>query len=161
MVATGLSSLGGVDSTVSAQAPNPCALLTTDEIQGLAPNVTVGEGVPASTPSFDYATCRYTWGVGTRRVSLGVVVHDAARAFPGVAPDQVRQRILASVKEGTTEAVVSDVGDAAVFKSDSPYYATAIAVLKGRVLELHLEGLSARDSKDQAIALLKSAASRL
>ena len=36
MVATGVSSPGGVDGTVSAQAPNPCALLTTDEIQPLA-----------------------------------------------------------------------------------------------------------------------------
>ena len=161
VVATGVFGSGGVDSTVSAQALNPCALLTTDEIEPLAANESVGEGVSSSIPSFNYATCRYTWGVGTGRFKLGVIVHDAARAFPGVAPDQVRQRILASVKEGTTEAVVSDVGDAAVFKSDSPYYATATAFLKGRILEVHLDGSIAREQKDQAIALLKSAASRL
>jgi hypothetical protein len=48
-----------------------------------------------------------------------------------------------------------------VFRSDSPYYATATAFLKGRILEVHLDGSIAREQKDQAIALLKSAASRL
>ena len=48
-----------------------------------------------------------------------------------------------------------------MFKFDSPYYATATAFLKGRILEVHLDGLDARDEQDQAIALLKSAASRL
>ena len=34
--------------------------------------------------------------------------------------------------------VISDVGEAAVFRSDSPLYATATAFLKGRILVLHL-----------------------
>jgi len=33
--------------------------------------------------------------------------------------------------------------------------------VKGRVLQMHLDGLDARDKKDQLIALLKLAASRL
>ena len=78
-----------------------------------------------------------------------------------MTPDQIKQRLLQSVKPGTTEEVISDVGEAAVFKSDSPYYATATAFLKGRILEVHLDGSVAREQKDQAIALLKSAASRL
>ena len=160
-VATGVSGSGGVDSTVSAQALNPCALLTTDEIEPLAANESVGEGVSSSIPSFNYATCRYTWGVGTGRFKLGVIVHDASRTFPGMTPDQIKQRLLQSVKPGTTEEVISDIGEAAVFKSDSPYYATATAFLKGRILEVHLDGSVAREQKDQAIALLKSAASRL
>jgi hypothetical protein len=161
VVATGVSGVGGVDSTVSAQALNPCALLTTDEIEPLAANESVGEGVSSSIPSFNYATCRYAWGVGTGRFKLGVIVHDASRTFPGVTPDQIKQRLLQSVKPGTTEEVISDIGEAAVFKSDSPYYATATAFLKGRILEVHLDGSVAREQKDQAIALLKSAASRL
>jgi hypothetical protein len=44
---------------------------------------------------------------------------------------------------------------------DSPLYATATAFLKGRFLRVHLDGLVAREKKDQAIELLKSAASRL
>ena len=78
-----------------------------------------------------------------------------------MSPDQIKPRLLESVKPGTAEAVISDVGEAAVFKFDSPYYATATALLKGRILEVHLDGLVAREAKDQAIALLKSAAARL
>jgi len=161
LVATGVSGFGGVEGTVSAQAPNPCALLTTDEIEPLAANTSVGEGVPSSLPSVNYATCRYAWGVGTGRFKLAVIVHDASLTFPGMTPDQIKQRLLQSVKPGTTEAVISDVGEAAVFKTDSPYYATATAFLKGRILEVHFDGSVAREQKDQAIALLKSAASRL
>ena len=161
MVVTGVSGFGGVDGTVSAQAPNTCALLMTDEIQPLAGNASVGEGVASSLPSFNYSTCRYAWGDGTDRFKLSVIVHDAARAFPGMTPDQIKQRLVQSVTPDTTEAVISDVGEAAVFKSDSPYYATASAFLKGRILEVRLDGSIAREQKDQAIALLKSAASRL
>ena len=78
-----------------------------------------------------------------------------------MSPDQIKQQLLGSVKPGTAEEVISDVGEAAVFKSDSPYYASATAFLKGRLLEVHLDGVVAREEKDQAIALLKSAASRL
>jgi len=70
MVATGVSGPGGVDGTVSAQTPNPCALLTTDEIQPLAGNASVGDGVSSSLQSFSYVTCRYTCGVGTGRFKL-------------------------------------------------------------------------------------------
>ena len=83
------------------------------------------------------------------------------RMFPGMSPDQIKQQLLESVKPGTADAVISDVGEAAVFKSDSPLYATATAFLKGRILQVHLDGVDAREKKDQAIALLKSAASRL
>jgi hypothetical protein len=161
MVATGVSSPGGVDGTVSAQALNPCALLTSDEVESLAGNASVGDGVASSLQSFSYVNCRYMWGVGNGRFKLDVIVYDAAGRFPGMSPDQIKQRLLESVKPGTTEAVISDVGEAAVFKSDSPYYATATAFLKGRILAVHLDGLVAREEKDQAIALLKSAASRL
>jgi hypothetical protein len=161
MVATGVFSPGGVDGTVSAQALNPCELLTTDEIQPLAVNTSVGDGVSSSLQSFSYVTCRYTWGIGTGRFKLDVIVYDASLRFPGMSPDQIKQRLLESVKPGTAEAAISDIGEAAVFKSDSPYYATAIAFLKGRILEVHLDGLVAREEKDQAIGLLKSAASRL
>jgi hypothetical protein len=160
-VLTGVSSPGVFDGTVSAQALNPCALLTTDEIQPLAANASVGDGISSSLQSFNYVTCRYTWGVGTSRFKLAVIVYDASGRFPGMSPDQIKQRLLESVKPGTAEAVISDVGEAAVFKSDSPYYATATAFLKGRILEVHLDGLIAREEKDQAIELLKSAAARL
>ena len=147
--------------TVSAQTPNPCALLTNDEIQPLAGNASVGDGVSSSLQSFNYVNCRYTWGGGTRRFTLEVIVYDATRQFPAMNPDQIKQQLLASVRPGTAESVISDVGEAAVFRSDSPLYATATAFLKGRILGVHVDGLAAREKKDQAIALLKSAVSRL
>ncbi len=161
MVTTGVLSPSGVDGTVSAQALNPCALLTSDDIQPLAANANVADGVSSSLPAFGSVTCRYAWGVGTNRFQLAVIVNEASRMFPGMNPDQVRQRLLESVKAGTTDAVISDIGEAAVFKSDSPYYATATALLKGHVLEVHFDGLVAREKKGQAIELLKAAASRL
>ncbi len=161
MVATGVSSPGGVDGTVSAQEANPCALLTTDEVQSLAPSASIGEGVSSSIPSSSYATCRYAWGAGTRRFKFGVVVNDVSRRFPGMTPDQIKQQLLASVKPETVEEVISDVGEAAVFRADSPYYTTATAFVKGRIIEVQLDGLAALEQKGQAIALLKSAVSRL
>jgi hypothetical protein len=161
MVAIGVSSPGLINGTVSAQAPNTCALLTNDEVQALAANTSVGDGVPSSMPAATYGTCRYAWGTGTGRFRLGVTVNDGSRMFPGMTPDQIKQVLLKSVKPETTDAVVSDIGETAVFKSDSAYYATATAFLKGRILVVTLDGLDAREKKDQAIALLKSAASRL
>jgi hypothetical protein len=156
MVATGVFSPG---RTVSAQAPNPCALLTTDDVQSFAANA--GEGVPSTIASVNYGSCRYAWGAGTDRFKLNVIVQDASRTFPGMTPDQIKQALLKSVKPETTDAVISDIGEAAVFKSDSAYYATATAFLKGRLLQVSVDGVDAREKKDQAIALLKSAASRL
>ncbi len=161
MVGTGVSSPGGSDGTVSAQAMNPCVLLTVAEIQPLAPKASIDAGVSSSLQAFGSATCRYTWGVGVDRFTLDVIVNEASRIFPGMSPDQIKQRLQESVKAGTADAVVSDVGEAAVFKSDSPLYASATASLKGRILEVHLDGFVAREKKDQVIALLKSAVSRL
>jgi hypothetical protein len=48
-----------------------------------------------------------------------------------------------------------------VFKPDSPVYASATAFVKGRIVGVHLDGIDAREKKDQLIGLLKSAASRL
>ena len=115
MVATGVSGPGGVDGNVSAQTLNPCALLTTDEIRPLAGKASISDGVSSSLPSFGYVNCQYTWGVGTGRFKLDVIVYDASGRFPGMSPDQIKPRLLESVKAGTAEAVIPDVGEAAVF----------------------------------------------
>jgi hypothetical protein len=161
MVGAGVSGPAGGGGTVSAQALNPCMLLTVEEIQPLAPNASIDNGVSSSLQDFGSATCRYRWGIGVDRFTLDVVVNDASRIFPGMSPDQIKQRLLESVKAGTADAVVSNVGEAAVFKADSPLYASATASLKGRILEVHLDGFVAREKKDQVIGLLKSAVSRL
>jgi hypothetical protein len=161
MVGAGVSGPAGGAGTVSAQALNPCALLTVSEIQPLAAKASVGDGVSSSLQAFGSVSCRYTWGVGVNRLKLDVIVNEASRMFPGMSPDQIKQRLLESVRVGPADEVISDVGEAAVFKSDSPFYASATASLKGRILEVNVDGFVARERKDQVIALLKSAVSRL
>lgn len=147
--------------TVAAQAQMPCALLTIEEIQGLAPMEQVSEGVASAFEALDSSTCRYTWGSGTGRYTLAVYVNLASRMFAGMSADSVIQSLLSSATPGTTDAAIQDVGDAAVFKAYSPVYASASSFLKGRVLQVNLDGIDAREKKDQLISLLKSAASRL
>jgi len=154
--------LGLASIAVSAQEPNPCALLLLDDqIKPLASPASVAAGVPSSYPSVRYASCRYAWGDGIDRVTLAVVVAEPSRRFPGVTPDQVKQRLLESVRAGTDDAVIPDVGDAAVFRPDSFVFATATALVKGRLLQVQLDGRGALERKDAIVGLLKSAASRL
>jgi len=157
----GASWPGPVGRTVSAQGLNPCALLVDDEIKPLAAKTSVAAGVSNSPTSFGDATCRYGWGEGVDRYKLVVAVLEASRMFPGLTPDQIKQRLLESVKAGTHDAVIPEIGDAAVFKPDSFVYAVATAFVKGRILQVQLDGLGAAEKKDQVIGLLKSAASRL
>ena len=152
---------GPVGSTVSAQALNPCALLSDDEIKALAAKASVAAGVSNSSPSYGDATCRYAWGDGVARFKLVVTVFEASRMFPGLTPDQIKQRLLESVRAGTYDEVIPQVGDAAVFKPESFVYAIATALVNGRILQVQLDGVGAREKKDQIIGLLKSAASRL
>jgi hypothetical protein len=160
-VVAGASYPGRVDGTVSAQASNACALLKVDEIEPLAGKASVAEGVSNAIPAAGYDACRYNWGVGTDRFKLDVTVNETSRMFRGMSPDQIKQRLLESVRAGTADAVLSEIGEAAVFKPDSPVYASAFALVKGRILGVHLDGAFAREKKDQVVGLLKSAASRM
>ena len=146
---------------LSAQAPNPCALLTLDEIKPVASNQSVADGVPNTIPAVGYAGCRYVWGEGVGRFTLEVTINDSSRMFTGMSPDQIKQQLLASVRAGTNDAVIPEIGQAAVFRPDSPVYATATALVKGQLLRVHLDGLFAGEKKDQVVELLKSAAARL
>jgi hypothetical protein len=146
---------------VSAQESSACALLVDDELKPLAAATDVAAGVSNSAPSYGFASCRYAWGDGIGRLKLVVTVIDTARMFPGMTPDQIRQRLLGSVRVGTNDVVIPEVGDAGVFRPDSFVYAVATAIVKGRLLEVQLDGLGAVEKKDQVIGLLKSAASRL
>lgn len=161
LVVTGASSPGGVGTTLSAQALNPCALLTVDDVKSLAGNSTVADGVSNTYPDIGYATCRYTWGVGADRFNLNVAVTEASRMFPRMSPDQIKQQLVGSVRTGTHDALVSEVGEAAVFRPDSLVYATASSFVKGRVLQVQLDGAFAGEMKDKVVGLLKTAAARV
>jgi hypothetical protein len=163
MVGAGVSSPGGHGgiSAQSAQTLNPCALLKVEEIEPLGGKATVSEGVPGSLEAFGSVSCRYAWGVGVNRLQLEVILNEAARMFPGMSPFQIRQHLLDVGRFGAIGEAVSDVGDAAVFTSDSHLIASAIATSKGHILEVRLDGIEARESKDELIELLKTAVSRL
>ena len=145
---------------LAAQGAGPCALLMPDEIEPLAEMI-VTDGVPSSQAAAGTSACRFTWGTGAWRHTLDVIVRDAALAFPGAGPDAIKQGLAASARPETTDSVIAEVGEAAVFKSDSPVFAYATAYLKGRILQVRLDGADARDSKEYVVALLKSAAGRL
>src|SRR5215510_8640177 len=75
----------------AAQAASPCAMLTNEEVQRLAPpKVTVANGVPQSAAA-GYSTCQFSWGAGVDRYKLDISVNDAARVFAGMGPDQIKQ----------------------------------------------------------------------
>jgi hypothetical protein len=161
MLAAGLSAPQGGDSGVAAQALNPCLLLTIDEIQPLAPNVSIADGVPSGVDALGAVSCRFTWGVGVGRFHLDVVVSEASRMFASSGPESIKLGLEGLVKAGTADAVIPDVGEVAVFRADSSVLASATAFLKGRLLQVRLDGIDAREKKDQMVALLKSAATRL
>jgi hypothetical protein len=155
-VAAGVAGPRGGNARLAAQAAGPCTLLMTTEIQPLAPKASIGAGVPTGATS-----CRYSWGEGADRHKLDVVLSDPSRVFTAGGADAIKQGLRASVKAGSADAVVPDLGEAAVFKAESPVYVHATAYVKGRLVQVLLDGFEAREHKDQVIALLKSAASRL
>ena len=158
------SGLGAGNHRAAAQAASPaasCALVPTAEVAPLAGNSSVSEGLPASLASVNSNACRYTWGEGVGRYKLDVSTSDPKQVFGGMSPEMIKQHLQAVVTPATSDAVIADVGDIAVFKADSPAYVHATAVVKGRVLQIALDGYNAAEQKDQVIALLKSAASRM
>jgi hypothetical protein len=146
---------------VSAQTLNACTLLMGEDIHPHDEKTSVAAGVAESFPELGYAACRYTWGMGVDRFRLDVIVTDAARVFPGLTPEQIKQRLLESVRTGTEDAVVSEIGEAAVFKPESAVFANATALVKGRILQVQLDGVYAGEMKGEVVGLLKTAASRL
>ncbi|HKW02421.1 MAG TPA: hypothetical protein VJN96_21535 [Vicinamibacterales bacterium] len=151
----------GSGTRAAAQGSNPCAVLTADDVKPMAVLATVEAGVAASFAPAGYSACRYAWGAGLNRYKLEVSVSEGSRMFTGASADGIKQSLLATVRPETADGVIPDVGDAAVFKAESPVYAYATAFVKGRIVQVHLDGLDARTKKDQVIALLKTAASRL
>jgi len=161
LVVSGAPNPGRAGGLVSAQALNACTLLMSGDIHPHDEKTSVAAGVAESFPELGYTACRYTWGMGVDRFRLDVIVTDAARVFPGLTPEQIKQRLLESVKTGTQDAVVSEIGEAAVFKPESAVFANATALVKGRILQVQLDGVYAGEMKGEVVGLLKTAASRL
>jgi len=145
----------------AAQAPNPCTLVTHEEVQKLVPKEHVEDGVAIENPTVGSMLCRYSWGVGVERESLSVSVHSAARAFAGMNAEAIKQSLQSTVVRETADQSIPDVGQAAAFKAYSSLSVGASAYVKDRFLQVTLEGIDAIDQKGALIGLLKSAASRL
>ena len=163
MAATGVSSSGPMSAAWSRHRRRTRARCSrADEIQPLAANGSVGEGVsrsirPLTTRPVGMRGCRH-WPLHT-----AVIVLDAARTFPGMTPDQIKQRLAASVKPGTRRDGHHGC------RRNAAVVQVRLALLRHceRVSEVAASwrstsmGRSRGSRKDQAIALLKSAASRL
>lgn len=146
-----------------AAAQQTCGLLTSEEIQALAPNQSVSDATVSSNKGTGAVTCFYTWGgaPGPGHFTLSLSVRPAATVFAGMNAASIKQTVLATVTPDTVDEAIPDVGEAAVFKGSSSVYATASAYVKDRYLQVTLDGIDARDRKGQLISLLKSAVSRL
>ncbi len=170
----GLAMVGGVFSlvggrgTVSAQAQaqalNPCTLLTVDEIQQLTAEASAGDGVSSPLEAVRAVACRYAWGAGVNRLKLDVVVNEASQMFPGMklATRSSSDSLESARKPERLTLVTSGRRRSRrVHVRLAPTTPTATAALKGRVVAVRVDGRVAREKKDQVIALLKAAVSRL
>jgi hypothetical protein len=156
-------------TAAQASVKDACALIKPTEVQSVDANAKIANGVAQPNPFG--AGCRYSWGPGSREWGnweLTVTVMDAAKAFAGLDPGTITQGILIKVQTGAPNAVqIPGVGDAAVFSLNQRYpqirESTAEAYLKakGVYLTVSLHGGDALATKNQLIALLKTAVSRL
>jgi hypothetical protein len=76
-----------------------------------------------------------------------------------MGPATIKQGLVGEVRKGASE--IPGVGEAAIFKSDAPIRAEAVAYVKGSLLHVTFESSNAPAQKDKIIALLKAAAGRL
>ena len=154
--------------TAMYHAPrDPCALLKPTEIQALSPEVKIVAGkLDTTNANIGAISCDYEWGTGgnaaTGKRYLHVILMDAAKTFPGTAPELIIQGMAAGSNDpGSVSNPVSGVGQAALFESKSPINAQASSYAKGSVLQVIFEAPDARARKNQVIGLLKNAVGRL
>jgi hypothetical protein len=159
-----LLELGG--SAVEAQKPaDACALLQPAQIQALAGSAKVAPG-KADSAAGSTRGCTYEWGTGGNVQSgksyLTVSVTPVSEAFGNTDPSLVEKGLLEKANSGKPNtAVISGVGDAAIYESDDPVRVTTTALANGNLLIIRLESADARAKKDRVIVLLKAAAGRL
>jgi len=154
---------------VAGVAPqkDPCTLLTPAEIQPLAPTAKIGTGTSQVVQKdLDARECNYTWGTGNNVQSgksyFHITVTDAAKMYPGISPQLIKQGMQGIASRGGPNASeVAGVGESAIFESTSTIRAQATAYAKGSMLVIAYESVDGRAKKDQVIALLKAAVARL
>lgn len=152
----------------SAVPKDACVLLKLAEVQSVTPATPVGNAVNTTEngAGVGAVSCRWQWGTGGNAVAghyyLDVSVADGSRLWPGTSPEDIKTGLLALAQPaGANQGVIPGVGDAAIFTSNAEIRTETRAYVKGMLLSVTLEGPDARAKKNQAIALLKAAASRL
>src|SRR5262245_44791838 len=94
-IAAGILSTGG---DVLAQ-PQTCGLLTSEEVQALAPKKqAVSDAAVGGNQGGGAVSCRYTWGSGVGHFTLTLSTRQASRVFAGMNPASIRQSLLATVR---------------------------------------------------------------
>src|SRR5262245_21612719 len=88
VAASGPFATGG--RTVLAQ-PQTCGLLTSDEVQALAPKQTVTGADVSRNQGSGSVTCRYIWGAGNGHFTLALSVQAASSMFAGMSADAIKQ----------------------------------------------------------------------
>ena len=146
--------------------PDPCTVLKQADIQALAGSAKVGAAVATTLPAGMGASCRYIWGAGASaaagRWSLDINIGEASKLYPGMGLATLKEGFAMQTKPDPSNAsLVPGVGEAAVYTSATPLQVNMTAYVKGLILQIGLEGPTARMKKDQAIALLKTAAGRM
>ena len=86
----GLAMAAGGIFTVTAQ-PQTCGLLTSDEIQALAPNQNVTGAKVSTNQGAGAVTCSYEWGASNQHFTLALSVQPAARMFVGMSAESIKR----------------------------------------------------------------------
>src|SRR5262245_10135058 len=84
--------------TLRAQ-PTTCGLLSSEEVQALAPNQNVTGPSVSENQEGGGVTCRYMWGAGNQHFTLALSVQPASRMFVGMSADAIRQYMKAATPE--------------------------------------------------------------
>jgi len=149
------------------QTKDPCTLLTPDEVQTLAPGTQIPAGVSETVSGpMGVVGCRYEWGAAgsatAGKYTFTVTLSDAARAYPGAKPADIQKGIARPVDPGDPPAIlIPKTGDRAYYKSSGKVRSDAVALVKGSILEIRLDGPGATGKRTQVISLLRTAVERL
>ena len=160
MVGTGMSRPAGIGGIVSAQTLNPCTLVTKDDVQSLSASRASPTGSRVrSRPSAP-------WPVDIRGVSAPTVQSRCRRerCLPYVprhecGPDQTATPRVGQSRDGRCGRL--GYRRSRRLQGRFGVVCGCDRLSKGRVVEVQADGFVARERKDQVIALLKSAVSRL
>ena len=147
------------------QAPDPCSLLTLEEIQAQSASAKVPPGIAETVSGpMGVQRCRYEFvaGKSAGKYTLTVTVSDAAKAYPGATTGEIKMAISRPAAPTDPPAImIQKTGDGAYYKSGSAERSQAVALVKGSVVEVTLDGPNAGNSRRQTIELLRAAVARL